>query len=461
VLAIKFVFSKSKLLSQLAQKFYQQNSGKWRYLIGDQIALARGVNMPEKKRFMYQFTMATLGIFMISSLSTQGNSPFETGGALSHAGYVGADDLQAVWSFETLVADEGTDFIMATGSSTQNSSTNLLGRTEDAEHLVKPGEDLGTIAEWYGLSNVETIMLANNLDNASVAAGTRLKIPAQDGFRYQVKKGDNLSIIAKRFGMDESTLSSFNALKNGKITVGQNLFVPDKDFSAKNVRKIVASIPAEQTPTKTTTATNTKPKTVAQANTAKPVTVTETRRLASPVLDIPQTSGPALTTAELPKNNGSAPTFNAVTPKNSGGSGVSVVPAKVSAKASVAAKGNWFDPLNGAQAKLTQGYHGGHLAVDLALRGGTGIYAAGGGEIIESVCGRNGYGCHVIIQHDNGYRTLYAHMIEKSTYNVGDTVAAGSYLGWMGSTGWSTGTHLHFEIVTPEGIKANPIGIVW
>ncbi len=75
------------------------------------------------------------------------------------------------------------------------------------------------------------------------------------------------------------------------------------------------------------------------------------------------------------------------------------------------------------------------------------IKAAAAGEVIVAKFGgwNGGYGNYVVIKHSNGVQTLYAHMSSLSV-GVGDHVSQGAVIGAMGSTGKSTGTHLHFEV---------------
>ncbi len=94
----------------------------------------------------------------------------------------------------------------------------------------------------------------------------------------------------------------------------------------------------------------------------------------------------------------------------------------------------------------TQGLHG-YNGVDLAAPVGTPIYAAAAGSVIVSRTGgwNSGYGNYVVISHANKTQTLYAHM-KTTAVASGEEVAQGDLLGYVGSTGKSTGPHVHFEI---------------
>lgn len=90
-------------------------------------------------------------------------------------------------------------------------------------------------------------------------------------------------------------------------------------------------------------------------------------------------------------------------------------------------------------------YWSGHLAIDIAAGGGARIYAADSGVVVFAGPALGGYGNMVMIDHGNGYQSLYAHL---SSVNVscGQSVVQGQSIASAGSTGYSTGAHLHFEI---------------
>ena len=86
-----------------------------------------------------------------------------------------------------------------------------------------------------------------------------------------------------------------------------------------------------------------------------------------------------------------------------------------------------------------------HSGVDLAVDEGTPVYAADNGKVIVAEDSGNGYGNYIILDHQNGYKTLYGHNSELLV-SVGDIVAKGDKIALSGNTGNSTGPHLHFEI---------------
>ena len=131
-----------------------------------------------------------------------------------------------------------------------------------------------------------------------------------------------------------------------------------------------------------------------------------------------------------------------------GGSVSSSKPKNPSSLPSLAGKsysiGYFMRPIVGGIK--TQGIHG-HNGVDLASKLNTPILAAAEGKVIIAKQGgwNGGYGNYVVISHPNGMQTLYGHM-NSLNVSVGRTVSQGDIIGYMGSTGQSTGVHLHFEV---------------
>lgn len=118
----------------------------------------------------------------------------------------------------------------------------------------------------------------------------------------------------------------------------------------------------------------------------------------------------------------------------------------------VTAVGSFMRPASGM---ISQGFSFYHKAVDISNRAAGPIMAADSGTIIASSWDSSGYGNRVVIDHGNGTHTLYAHL-NVLQVAVGQRVNRGDVIGQMGSTGRSTGTHLHFEI-RRDGVFVNPI----
>ena len=125
-------------------------------------------------------------------------------------------------------------------------------------------------------------------------------------------------------------------------------------------------------------------------------------------------------------------------------------------------------PISKKECKLVSGfgarfhpilkYRRMHTGIDFTARPGTPVYATGDGVV--RIAGRNaeglaGYGVVVAIDHGYGFRTLYAHL-KGTNVRVGQRVKRGEKIGEVGSTGLSTGTHLHYEVML-NGNKVNPV----
>ncbi len=103
---------------------------------------------------------------------------------------------------------------------------------------------------------------------------------------------------------------------------------------------------------------------------------------------------------------------------------------------------------------ISRGWSSVHFGIDIASGYGTPIYAADNGVVTYTAVTDVGYGIYTIIDHQNGMTTVYAHL-SANLCSVGDVVNRGELIGLMGSTGNSTGSHLHFE-VRIDGEKTDP-----
>ncbi|PWU43733.1 peptidase M23 [Micromonospora globispora] len=110
-------------------------------------------------------------------------------------------------------------------------------------------------------------------------------------------------------------------------------------------------------------------------------------------------------------------------------------------------KPTWVIPMKGAEVTSCYGQRWGtlHAGIDFAMPAGTPIHAAAAGTVVKAGDAGDGYGNSVFIDHGNGYLTHYAHQ-SRLVVSVGDKVSVGEVIGYEGSTGDSTGPHLHFEV---------------
>jgi len=253
--------------------------------------------------------------------------------------------------------------------------------------------------------------------------------PRADVFEYTVEDGDTLAAIAKKFGVDTDSIKWLNpGLNEKRIKKGTVMKIPP-------VTGVMHTVKSGETVYSIAKRYNVS----AQAIVDFPFNEfsnDETFALAiGQQIVVPD--------GEMPEEVITSPRgnlANTLTP-NAG---------------AVSATGSWIWP---AQGTITQWYKAWHKGLDIANRGGGNILAADSGTVIVAGWPDNsGYGNRVMIDHGNGYKTLYAHM-SKIAVAVGQTVKRGNVIGSMGSTGRSTGTHLHFEIRSDAGNK-DPIGVL-
>lgn len=115
----------------------------------------------------------------------------------------------------------------------------------------------------------------------------------------------------------------------------------------------------------------------------------------------------------------------------------------------------WVWPVRG---EISQGYSSEHRAIDISNELGAVVVAADAGTVVYARWESSGYGYFVLIDHHNGFASYYAHLYG-FYIDVGAGVARGEQIGELGTTGRSTGPHLHFEI-RQDGVQRNPLDLL-
>lgn len=232
---------------------------------------------------------------------------------------------------------------------------------------------------------------------------------------YVVREGDTLASIAKLFNVSQNTIRWANDLPaTAKLKVGQKLTILPITGVRYTVKKgdTLAS--------------------VAKKFSADATEVGNANGIDDGVLTVGES-------ILIPDGEIAAPAPSAK-PKAS----PKAVAVQSQVRGTAVQVGYYMAPL--ANYTETQGVHG-YNGVDLAAPIGTPIMASAAGDVIVAKQGgyNGGYGSYVVIQHDNGSQTLYAHMSKVTTYD-GERVAQGAVIGYVGMTGKTTGPHVHFEI---------------
>jgi len=258
--------------------------------------------------------------------------------------------------------------------------------------------------------------------------------------KYTVEKGDTISEIAEEFGMKVADIKKANPEINvDKISIGQEicLMVPRYTINVKKMTYTTyeENIPFEQ----------------------KSENSGDLYRGESKV-KVKGIEGRKLVKAEIVSINGIVEGTNIIdeevleTPKDE------IVFRGTKERPRTLAYGEFIMPSRGSiSSRFGQRWSSQHTGIDIAVPRGTPNKAADGG-VVTFAGWSGGYGKLVIIDHENGYTTYYAH---NDTINVkkGQRVARGDTIGTAGSTGNATGPHLHFE-VRKNGVPVNPLNYV-
>ena len=328
----------------------------------------------------------------------------------------------------------------------------------EAFHVVQPGDTLYAIAKKYGISLVDLLTL-NKLTSNMIYVGDRLvlpdsvivegnnpdedtdeeKAPTTPTSEYTVVVGDTLYKIAAANGLTVGELKSLNALTSDTIFVGQKLLLVKTTTTAPDKTENESNNNAGQTTTQSYTVKSGD--TLWSIASATNMTVAALKAANSLTSD-------AIYPGQVLKTIGtSAPTTGTNTGTTITGAFIKPASGYISSPF-----GYRTSPINGAQEF--------HRGVDIA---GNGTISAAQAGVVEVATYHYSYGNYVVINHGkiNGVtiKTLYAHMQSGLSVSVGQTVSQGQKIGVMGTTGSSTGVHLHFE-VQENGAVVNPMNYI-
>lgn len=364
------------------------------------------------ERYALYAALVALGVFGVTNnLFAQTIRPDEVGRG-------------AIWT--TFVQADGSDLIVETGLTqapvVATSAALAVGgpipvvttdetATEPVQVEAAPGTDVPI-----------TDSVVGSISSASTIAPAR-----KETEQYTVQGGDTISTIAEQFGISSRTILWANSLNDTDfIKPGQSLKIPPASgylYTVKN-GDTVASL--------------------AQKYKGNEQQILEANGL--PLADALQIGQEVI----IPGGEPPAPPAPVVQPRTLIGQVFGNNPPASAPPSS--AKFIWPTP----NRRINQYYRGRfHTGLDIEGDYSSPIYAAAGGTVEYASADRSGYGLHVVINHGNGFRTLYAHA-SKIFVKAGERVGQGETIAMVGSTGRSTGTHLHFEIRTGSGF-VNPL----
>ena len=290
----------------------------------------------------------------------------------------------------------------------------------------QPQINIGVIDEE---EEMPTIQGGGSIVKPEIAATKKTKRARTEIIDYIVLPGDTISTIAEEFEVSVSTilwendLSAYSIIRPGdKLAILPQSGITHKIKKGETISSIAKNYKADE-------------EKVLEANKlAKDATLRVGDKLIIP--------------------GGKKVSYKSYTPTTyTGFSAIRDAVKAPNAKPTAGNKMNW--PTVGK--RITQYYSWRHHAVDIANKNGTPIYAADSGTV-EYVGWGTGYGNQIVINHGGGKKTRYAHL-SKFYAAKGDKVTKGQTIAAMGSTGWSTGSHLHFEVVI-NGLKYNPLNYI-
>lgn len=276
--------------------------------------------------------------------------------------------------------------------------------------------------------NLDPTSPQNDLTLSAVPFTIQPKKERRDVTKYAVKPGDNISVIAARFGITpDSLIWSNDKIEENPdaLSVGQELLVPPVSGVLHLVERgeTLQSIAARFKADPSAIFGDPFNQTIHDFKSSPPVLAVNA------YIMVPGGSKPIVIRKVQ---------YSATTPQNA-----------------IKGTSNFQWP---TAACISQFYYAQHPGIDLANSKGTAVVAADAGYVEFVGWDNSGYGNMILVNHGNGAITRYAHL---SAFAVqgGDSVKKGQLIGRIGSTGRSTGPHLHFELIV-NGVHRNPVGIL-
>lgn len=335
-------------------------------------------------------------------------------------------------SDESELIEETSNFkklLLAGNEKYENIASSLINR-----HWVSDLEETDKDLVYYNNSLINRSYLSLN-DSETTSDSPAVAATRQEVVYYTVSQGDTISSIANKFQISINTilwsnnLTAFSLIRPGdKLTI---LPVSGTTYTVKSgdtVGKIALKFGVEEN----SIFKYNDIKSAGGLVIGKTIIIPGGKKIS-------ETSVAKTTTGVPKRNNGAAAVIEKL-----------VNPSKAPASG---AKMAW--PTVGH--RITQYYSWRHTGLDVANKIGTPLYAAESGTV-EFSGWSNGYGNNVVVNHGGGKKTRYAHA-SKLFVKVGDKVDRGEQIANMGSTGWSTGSHIHFEVIV-NGVKQNPLNYV-
>lgn len=310
-------------------------------------------------------------------------------------------------------------------------TTPLPLSVDELPPVVNPAQLANNLSTTVRVSNTDTFYL---YEPFTVINNDRARSEFID---YTIVQGDTIDAIALRYGLEKETLAWCNDRRIIQVLYpGDVLRIPPVDGACHQVlgtrEETIAAI-AEQYQVDDPFAVIDSIYNVGQL----PSNITPSDiLLGGTFLFIPNGQGPIITWN---------PGRSLETDASGNVIGVNFAPGQGGSCGSVTPAGGayWTNPLpNGTWIR---GFYAGHSGLDLAASTGTPIFAANSGNVLFSGYSRWGYGEAVVIEHGPVLSTLYGHMSSRAV-SCGQYVVPGQLIGYVGSTGNSSGPHLHFEI---------------